>query len=104
MSPRSLVSSFLAILCAAQLFGQEQPSKLELKQGGHVAILVNALADRMQHSGWLETLTQTKFPRQQLVFRKLAAAADEVDTWHRSQEFGSRDQWLTWTQADVIFA
>ena len=44
------------------------------------------------------------FAAEQVAFRNLAVAADEVATWHRSQEFGSRNEWLTWTQADVIFA
>jgi lysophospholipase L1-like esterase len=104
MSLRSFVLSFFAIACAGALHAQQQPAKLELRQGDHVAIIGNALADRMQHTGWLETLIQARNPQQQLVFRNLAVAADEVDTWHRSQEFGSRDEWLTWTQADVIFA
>ena len=80
------------------------PDKLELKKGDHVSILGNELADRMQHTGWLETLIEKKFAADQISFRNLSAAADEVSTWHRSAEFGSRDQWLTWTQADVIFA
>ena len=25
-------------------------------------------------------------------------------TWHRSEDFGSRDEWLAWTATDVIFA
>jgi hypothetical protein len=104
MSLRYIVPSFLAIACAGVIHAQQQPAKLELKQGDHVAIVGNALADCIQHSGWLETLIQAKYPQQQLVFRNLGAAADEIATWHRSQEFGTRDQWLTWTQADVIFA
>ncbi len=80
------------------------PDKLELKKGDHISILGNALADRMQHTGWLETLIEKKFAQQQIGVRTLAAPADEVAMWHRSQEFGTRDQWLTWTQADVIFA
>jgi azurin/glucose/arabinose dehydrogenase len=82
----------------------QQPSRLELKSGDHVSILGNALPDRMQHSGWLETLIHAKYPEFNLSFRNLSMAADEVDTWHRSQEFGSRDEWLTWTQTDVVFA
>ncbi len=58
----------------------------------------------MQHSGWLETLIQQKLADKQLVFRNLAVAADEVQTWHRSEQFGTRDEWLTYTQTDVIFA
>ena len=80
------------------------PDKLELKKSDHISIVGNELADRMQHTGWLETLVEKKFAQQQIAFRNLSAAADEVATWHRSQEFGSRNEWLTWTQADVIFA
>jgi len=77
---------------------------LELKPGDHVVTLGNALADRMQFDGWLETLLYAGHPEQDLVFRTLAVAGDEVATWHRSENFGSRDQWLTRTKADVIFA
>ena len=80
------------------------PEKLELKKGEHIAIVGNQLADRMQHSAWLETLIHARFPAQQLVFRNLSAAGDEVATWHRSQDFGTREEWLTWEQADTVFA
>src|SRR6186713_2683155 len=100
-----LLSAILAALSQGTLFSQQSAQgTLDLRKGDHVAILGNALADRMQHTGWLETLIQGSQADKQLVFRNLAAAADEVDTWHRSQEFGTRDQWLTWTEADVIFA
>jgi len=77
---------------------------LELKPGDHIAIIGNALPDRMQHDGWLETLIYAKFPKDDLVFRNLAASGDEVATWHRSENFGSRDEWLRKTRADVVFA
>lgn len=77
---------------------------LELKPGDHIAIIGNTLADRMQHDGWLETLIVAKFPKDDLVFRNLAVAGDEVVLRHRSENFGSPDQWLTKTKADVIFA
>ena len=44
------------------------------------------------------------FPQNELVFRNLAASGDEVATWHRSQDFGTRDEWLKKEKADVIFA
>src|SRR5262245_51902962 len=77
---------------------------LTLNKGDHIGYLGNALPDRMQHDGWLETLIYAKFPQHDLVFRNLAASGDEVATWHRSENFGSRDDWLTRTKADVIFA
>ncbi len=78
--------------------------KLTLKKGDHIALIGNSTADRMQHDGWLETLVVASFPEQDLVFRNLAVTADEVATWHRSENFGSRDEWLKKVQADVIFA
>ena len=97
---RSLV--IVLALLAASLAGAAD--KLELKPGDHVAIIGNTLPDRMQHSGWFEALTYEKFAKQQLVFRNLAFAADEVVTRPRSENFGSPEDWLTRAQADVVFA
>ena len=91
--------AFFALLCAGA-----DAQTLTLKKGDHVALIGNALGDRMQHHGWLETLIQARFPEHELVFRNLAVSGDEVATWHRSENFGSRDEWLEKTKADVILA
>src|SRR5947209_5323803 len=83
---------------------EEAPAQLKLEKGDRIAILGNTLPDRMQHDGWLETLIYAKFPDADLVFRNLAASADEVNTWHRSENFGTREDWLKKVKADVIFA
>jgi glucose/arabinose dehydrogenase len=94
-----------ALLAVASLTtAASAADQLELKKGDHVAILGNSFGDRMQHHGWLETLLVAKYPQHDLVFRNLAVAADEVSTWWRSENFGSRDEWLTKVKADVIFA
>ena len=77
---------------------------LQLRPGDHIAIIGSTLADRMQHDGWLETLIITKFPQHDFVFRNLAVAGDEVVTRHRSENFGTPDDWLAKVKADVIFA
>ncbi len=61
----------LAGICAA-VFPAIAADKLELRPGDHIAIIGNTLADRMQHSGYFEALTQQKFPKHELVFRNLA--------------------------------
>jgi putative heme-binding domain-containing protein len=72
----------------------------ELHKGDHVCIIGNALAERMQHSSWLETLIYARFPEQNLVFRNLGYGGDEVNGYRdlynrmRSMDFGSQDQWL----------
>src|SRR5205809_416078 len=81
-----------------------KPPLLDLRPNDHVVLIGNALADRFQHSGWLETFIQAKYPNHDLVFRNLAMAGDEVAFRHRPENFGSPDDWLKKTQADVIFA
>jgi glucose/arabinose dehydrogenase/azurin/lysophospholipase L1-like esterase len=89
----------------ADLALRAKPSaQLDLKAGDHVALIGNTLADRFQHSGWLETMIYAAHPDLDLVFRNLAVAGDEVATRHRPADFGSADEWLKKTQADVIFA
>ena len=105
--PPSLMFKRIIVLalCAASTIGvRAQPAKLQLQPGDHIAILGHALADRMQHSGYLEALIVAKHPDLNLVIRNLAASGDEVATWQRSENFGTRDQWLARVQADVIFA
>ena len=80
------------------------PDRLELKPGDHIALIGNALPDRMQHSGYFETLLQAQYPSHQLVVRNLAAAGDEVVTRHRSENFGTPEDWLNRVGADVIIA
>lgn len=80
------------------------PTRLELQNGDHVALIGNALADRMQHDGFFETLVYAQYPTRNLVVRNLAVAGDEVVKRHRSENFGSPDDWLKKVQADVILA
>jgi glucose/arabinose dehydrogenase/lysophospholipase L1-like esterase/plastocyanin len=78
--------------------------RLQLKPGDHICIVGNTLADRMQHSGWLESLLYARFPEHKLVFRNLGFSGDELTVRLRSEGFGSPDDWLKKEQADVIFA
>ncbi len=105
-----------ALLLAAAVATTASAASLTLNPGDHVALIGNALADRMQHHGWLETLTVARFPKHDLVFRNLAFPGDEVAGFldkprkedvalrNRSENFGSSDEWLTKVKADVIFA
>src|SRR5262245_40631918 len=67
------------------------PAKLELRQGDHICVIGNTLADRMQHDGWLETYLHSRFPRHDLVFRDLGFSGDELTLRLRSASFGSPD-------------
>jgi putative heme-binding domain-containing protein len=69
--------------------------KFAIKQGDHICIIGNTLADRMQHDGWLETYFHSRFPKHDLVFRNLGFSGDELTQRLRSMDFGTPDQWLS---------
>jgi putative heme-binding domain-containing protein len=81
--------------------GSYTASALELKPDDNICIIGNALAERMQHDGWLETLLHARFPQYRLVIRNLGYSGDEIDGWQnfhsrlRSMDFGTQDQWLS---------
>ncbi len=90
----SLFSSL--IVASPRLWAQP----LELQPQDHICIIGNALGERMQHFGWLETFIHLRYPQHELVFRNLAYSGDEVTGWKdgnrrmRSMSFGSQDEWL----------
>ena len=98
--PLQFILSLLAMCITPSLC----PGQLQLDKGDHVAFIGNNLAERMQHDGWIETLMQARFPKQELVFRNLGFTADEINTRPRSDGFGSPDQWLKHVKANVVFA
>src|SRR6266446_7247721 len=102
---RSMIRSipfFLLVLASPAL--SPAAERLELQRGDHICIIGNTLADRMQHSGWLESLIYTRVPKHDLVFRNLGFSGDELTVRLRSLDFGTPDEWLKREQADVIFA
>jgi hypothetical protein len=100
---RHIRSLFLALACLATMH-VVAADNLDIRKSDHICIIGNTLADRMQHSGWLESLIYTKFPQHDLVFRNLGFSGDELTVRMRSEAFGSPDEWLKHEQADVIFA
>src|SRR5438105_2839537 len=88
-----MASLLVAAALAATVGGQAQPasSGLQIRSSDHISIIGNALADRMQHDGWLETYFYSRFPLHELVFRNLGFGGDELKTRLRSANFGSPD-------------
>jgi glucose/arabinose dehydrogenase/azurin len=84
--------------------GPARAASLQLKIDDHIAFIGNALADRMQHDGYFETLIYARYPKLNLTFRNLAVAGDEITWRHRSENFGTPEEWLAKTKATVVFA
>ena len=80
------------------------PPAVELEPGAHIVLVGNALADRMQHHGWLEAYLQAALPDYELVIRNHGLSGDRVDHRPRSEGFPSPDDYLGLSQATVIFA
>jgi putative heme-binding domain-containing protein len=100
----ALLFAFL-LLAPVPASGQSGPTPhLQLKRGDHISIIGNTLADRMQHFGWMETYIQARLPKLELSFRDLGFSGDTLTVRFRSEKFGSPDEWLSRTKADVVFA
>jgi azurin/glucose/arabinose dehydrogenase len=80
------------------------PAKLELHPSEHVAIIGNALADRMQHDGTLEAYIHAAHPQDDIAIRNLGFAADEIGSHMRSMDVPPPEEWLTKFKTDVILA
>jgi glucose/arabinose dehydrogenase len=75
-----------------------------LHPGDHISILGSGLAEGFQRDGWLEVLLQARFPDHRLSVRNLGFAGDELSLRMRCENFGSPDDWLSRTKANVVFA
>src|ERR1051326_5628005 len=103
------MTAFKTLLAIASLaiFGLRATIAAEsllLNPGDHIAIVGNGLADRLQQDGWLENLSQAELSDQHLVIRNLGFAGDELTIQMRCDNFGSADDWLARTRADVVLA
>jgi putative heme-binding domain-containing protein len=96
---RFLSTAFL-LICFSNANAQPFP----FQKGDHVSILGNTLAERMQHHSWMETLIHSRLPGHELSFRNLGFSGDELTLRLRSAGFGSPEDWLKQTNANVVFA
>jgi len=84
--------------------GAPAEANLEPPKGARIGVIGNTLADRAQHFGWLEAMIHARFPNHHLTVRDLGFSGDELTLRLRSANFGSPDEWLTKTKADVVCA
>jgi azurin/glucose/arabinose dehydrogenase/lysophospholipase L1-like esterase len=95
----------LAYLFFPLLAGCSMESNIDFKKGDRIAIIGNALADRMQHDGWLESYIQATHPDHNLVIRNLGFTGDQVHRRPRAHaNFGDSDYHLAHAEADWVFA
>ncbi len=96
-----------AAVLAAALAGCGTPPEplFQFEEGDRIAYIGNALADRKQHDGYLETYLHAGLPGHELVFRNLGYTGDQVAHRPRAHDgFGDPDFHLANVGASVIFA
>ncbi|MCH7687203.1 MAG: SGNH/GDSL hydrolase family protein, partial [Planctomycetes bacterium] len=99
----AMATLLLTLVAVLQNLAVAAEQKLQLRPRDHICYIGNTLADRMQHHAWLETSLHALHPTHNLTFRNLGFPGDEITRRSRSMNFGTPDQWLTKTKADVVF-
>src|SRR5690625_7279972 len=88
-----LIAGLIALVAGT---GCSKEPALRLEPEDRIVLVGNALADRMQHDGWLESWLQAAHPEHQLIVRILGVSGDRLDHQPRSCS-GSGDE------TDVIY-
>ena len=98
-----ITALLLTLMVPLQISVLAAEPALQLRKGDRICYIGNTLADRMQHSAWLETYIHALYPDLDITFRNLGYSGDEFKLRQREENFGSPDQWLAKTKANVIF-
>ncbi|MFT5199749.1 MAG: azurin/lysophospholipase L1-like esterase/glucose/arabinose dehydrogenase [Planctomycetota bacterium] len=73
-------------------------------QGDRVVVVGSGLADRLQHDGWMETYLQAELGGLDVSFRNQGYTGDRIDHRPRNKGFLPADDYLSLSQATVVFA
>ena len=109
----------LSCLSAPVTAAPQEPFRFQ--EGDRVCLLGGAIAERMQHDGWLEVRLQQHLPDLGLSFRNLGFGGDALSVHQRTMNFGKAptdpmdlniparrfepwDRYLTQCKADVVLA
>lgn len=99
----SYVAAMMGIVAVAAVpCRYSHAETLTLNRGDHICLVGNTLGERMQHQNYWESLLHQRFPEKELVVRNLCFPADEVVTRPRSLNFGTPDEHLAYSKADVV--
>ena len=89
-----MIPSLRCRLALAFALPFQAAAQLPLKQDDTVCLIGNALADRMQHDGWVETLLQSAAAGKNLSIRNLGVSGDTVTSRPRSKGVPSPEDYL----------
>lgn len=85
---KHVVTRFILLSILLITISCSTEQKFEFNNDDRIVYVGNALADRMNHEGWLETYLQASLPNRKLIFRNLAVSGDRID--YRPRSCGGR--------------
>lgn len=110
---KSLLLVALALSATARIYASElnaaksetskKASSFKLNDGDVTVIVGNGLADRMQHSPWLESLLHKANKNAKLTFRNMSLSGDKVHNMPRSKGFTKQEDYFKHVGASNIF-
>ncbi|MBD3675831.1 MAG: c-type cytochrome [Planctomycetaceae bacterium] len=105
MFKHSLTRLILCLSAAAMLLPNSlrADEPFPFQQDDVVAIYGNGLADRMQHSPWVETVLQHYLRGKNVSFRNMSFSGDMVNKRPRNKGFTNDEEYLQHVGPDVIF-
>ncbi len=90
----------------APMQGMEAPKPVQdyFRENDRVVIIGSGLADRLQHDGWMETYLQAELDGMNVSFRNQGYTGDRIDHRPRNKGFMGADEYLSLSEATVVFA
>ncbi|MEM7233551.1 MAG: GDSL-type esterase/lipase family protein, partial [Planctomycetota bacterium] len=82
--------------------GSAEAKPFEFQKDDVVALIGNGLADRMQHTPWVETVLQNELKDLKLRFRNMSFAGDMVNKRPRNKGFTSDEAYLKHVKPSVL--
>lgn len=84
--------------------GVKAVAPFTFNKGEVIAVMGNGLADRMQHSPYLESLVQASNKGMNLSFRNMSLSGDRVNKLPRSSGFTRQQDYLKHVKANTVFS
>ena len=99
-----LRAALLAVLATGSLLQPVTAAEpFTFRQDDTVAVFGNGLADRMQHSPWVETVLQKQLAGLDIRFRNMSFSGDMANKRPRSKGFTNDAEYLQHVAPDIVF-
>lgn len=102
-APQKKILRWMLCLLPLLMSADTSAQKFEFRENDVVAIYGNGLADRMQHSPWVETVLQSQLKGKNVRFRNMSFSGDMVNRRPRNKGFTNDEEYLQHVAPSVVF-